>query len=138
MKDILEFRKIISRTVIELIFINGLEDNEKEYMKKIIDSMKSSSGEQLVLLDQEFHVALIRATHNQLFITVMEAIAQVYHESISKVLESADMETTTRFLEIHNKIYESIVEKDKDECIKYINEHYDFAERQLKYCGSMI
>ena len=38
----------------------------------------------------------------------------------------------------HNKIYESIVEKDKDECIKYINEHYDFAERQLKYCGSMI
>ena len=138
MKDILECRKIISRTVIELIFINGLEDNEKEYMKKIIDIMKPSSGEQLVLLDQEFHVALIRATHNQLFITVMEAIAQVYHESISKVLESADMETTTRFLEIHNKIYESIVEKDKDECIKYINEHYDFAERQLKNCGSMI
>ena len=26
----------------------------------------------------------------------------------------------------------------QDECIKYINEHYDFAERQLKYCGSMI
>ena len=93
--------------------------------------MKPSSGEQLVLLDQEFHVALIRATHNQLFITVMEAIAQVYHESIAKVLESADMETTTRFLEIHNKIYESIVEKDKDECIKYINEHYDFAESKL-------
>ena len=39
MKDILEFRKIISRTVIELIFINGLEDNEKEYIKKTIDNL---------------------------------------------------------------------------------------------------
>ena len=131
MKDILDFRRTMSRAVIEHIFMNGFDDDDKECVKKIIDNMESASGEQFLLLDQEFHVALIHATHNHLFITVMEAIAQVYHESMSRVIESADMETTKRFLEIHSKIYECIIKKDKDECLKYINEHYDFAESKL-------
>ena len=131
MKDILDFRRTMSRAVIEHVFMNGFDDDDKECVKKIIDNMESASGEQFLLLDQEFHVALIHATHNHLFITVMEAIAQVYHESMSRVIESADMETTKRFLEIHSKIYECIIKKDKDECLKYINEHYDLAESKL-------
>ena len=131
MKDILDFRRTMSRAVIENIFTNGFDDDDKECVKKIIDNMESASGEQFLLLDQEFHVALIHATHNHLFITVMEAIAQVYQDSMSRVIESADMETTKRFLEIHSKIYECIIKKDKDECLKYINEHYDFAESKL-------
>lgn len=131
MKDILDFRRTMSRAVIEHVFMNGFDDDDKECVKKIIDNMESASGEQFLLLDQEFHVALIHATHNHLFITVMEAIAQVYQDSMSRVIESADMETTKRFLEIHSKIYECIIKKDKDECLKYINEHYDFAESKL-------
>ena len=61
----------------------------------------------------------------------MEAIAEVYHESMSKVIEESDEETTMKFLMIHRKICNSIVEKDEEACLKYIREHYDLAESKL-------
>lgn len=131
MKDILEFRRVMSRSVIELILKKGFADEDKVYMEKIIDEMKYASGKELVMLDQEFHTTLIRATKNPLFIIVMEAIAEVYHESVSKVIEESDEETTTKFLMLHRKICDSIVEKDEEACLKYLKEHYDLAESKL-------
>ncbi len=131
MKDILEFRREMARSVVELIFKNGFADAEKENLEKILDEMISASGKELVMLDQEFHITLIRATKNPLFVIVMEAIAEVYHESMSKVIEESDEETTMKFLMIHRKICNSIVEKDEEACLKYIREHYDLAESKL-------
>lgn len=131
MKDILEFRRVMARSVIELIFNSGFDDEDKEYMKKILDEMKSETGKKLVMLDQEFHITLIRATKNPLFIIVMQAIAEVYHESMSKVIGDADEETTMQFFMLHEKIYTSILEKDKEACLKYMNAHYDLAESKL-------
>ena len=131
MKDILEFRREMARSVVELIYKNGFADAEKENLEKILDEMISASGKELVMLDQEFHITLIRATKNPLFVIVMEAIAEVYHESMSKVIEESDEETTMKFLMIHRKICNSIVEKDEEACLKYIREHYDLAESKL-------
>lgn len=131
MKDILEFRREMARSVVELIFKNGFADAEKEHLEKILDEMISASGKELVMLDQEFHITLIRATKNPLFVIVMEAIAEVYHESMSKVIEESDEETTMKFLMLHRKIYNSIVERDEEACLKYIREHYDLAESKL-------
>lgn len=131
LKDILEFRRVMERSVTELLFKNGLADEDKEQLEKVIEKMKSASGKKLVMLDQEFHITLIRATKNPLFIIVMEAIAEVYHESVSKVMGESDEETTMEFLMFHKKIYKSIVEKDEEACLKYIKDHYDLAESKL-------
>ncbi|MDD6811480.1 MAG: GntR family transcriptional regulator [Lachnospiraceae bacterium] len=131
MKDILEFRRVMARAVIELIFKNGFDDEDKEHLEKIIGKMKSASGEKLVMLDQEFHITLIRATRNPLFIIVMEAIAEVYHESMSKVIGESDEETTRKLIELHSKICNSIVEKDEEACLKYMKDHYDLVESKL-------
>lgn len=131
MKDMMEFRRVMARSVLALIFKNGVADEDKKHLKKIIDEMESASGKKLVMLDQEFHITLIRATRNPLFIIVMESIAEVYHESVSKVIGEADEETTMTFLILHRKIYNSIVEKDEEACLKYMNEHYDLAESKL-------
>ena len=32
---------------------------------------------------------------------------------------------------LHSKIYNSIVEKDEEACLKYVKEHYDLAESKL-------
>lgn len=132
MKDILEFRRVMARSVIELIFEKGLDDQYKEHLEKILDDMKSASGEKFVMLDQEFHITLIRATKNPLFIIVMEAIADVYHESMSKVIDASDEETTMKFGVLHRKICNSIVEQDKEACLKYVKEHYDLAGNKLQ------
>lgn len=131
MKDIIEFRRVIAKSVIELIFKNGIADEDKEYLKKIVDEMESASGKNLVMLDQEFHITLIRATKNSLFIIVMEAIAEVYHESMSKVIEESDEETEKKFLMIHRKICNSIIEKDEEACLRYMKEHYNLSESKL-------
>lgn len=131
MKDILEFRRVMSRSVIELIFRNGFDDEDRQHMEKILDEMKSASGRELVILDQEFHVTLIRATKNPLFVIVMEAIAEVYHESMSKVIGESDEETAMKFLNLHRKICDSMVDRDEEACLKYMDEHFDLAESRL-------
>ena len=131
MKDILEFRRVMARSVIEFIFKNGIADEDKERLKKIVDEMESASGKKLVILDQKFHITLIRATKNPLFITVMEAIAEIYHEFISKIIEESDEETKMKFIMLHSKICNSIIEKDEEACLKYMKEHYDLSESML-------
>lgn len=131
MKDILEFRRVMSRSVIELIFRNGFDDEDRQHMEKILDEMKFASGRELVILDQEFHVTLIRATKNPLFVIVMEAIAEVYHESMSKVIGESDEETAMKFLNLHRKICDSMVDRDEEACLKYMDEHFDLAESRL-------
>ena len=131
MKDIMEYRRVMAKSVIELIFQNGFADEYKEHLERIVDEMNSASEKKLVMLDQEFHITLIRATNNSLFITVMEAVAEVYHESMSKVIEESDEETTREFFILHKNICNSLVEKDKEACLKYIQKHYDLAESKL-------
>ena len=131
MKDIMEYRRVMAKSVIELIFQNGFADEDKEHLEQIIDEMQSASGNKLVMLDQEFHITLIRATNNPLFITVMEAVAEVYHESMSKVIEESDEERTREFFILHKNICNSLVEKDKEACLKYVQKHYDLAESKL-------
>ena len=131
MKDIMEYRRVMAKSVIELIFQNGFADEYKEHLERIVDEMNSASEKKLVMLDQEFHITLIRATKNPLFIIVMEAIAEVCHESMSKVIEESDKETEKKFLMIHRKICNSIIEKDEEACLKYMKEHYNLSESKL-------
>ena len=118
-------------TVVEFVFRHGLSNEEKNHLEEILAEMENVSGEKFVILDHEFHLTLIRATKNQLFITVMEAISEVYQQSVSKVIEETDRETMTKFLLIHRNIFNSIVEKKEDACLAYIKEHYDLAESRL-------
>ena len=131
MKDILEFRRALAKSVVTLVFKNGFPDEEKEHLKKNVEKMESASGEELVMLDQEFHMTLIRATKNPLFIIVMEATVEVYHESVSKVIEESDEVTIKKLVLLHRKICDSIVEKDEEACFKYMNDHYNLSESNL-------
>lgn len=131
MTDILAFRRVMARPVMELVFQNGLADEDKEHLEQIIDEMQSASENKFVMLDEEFHITLIRSTKNPLFVMMMEAIADVYHESVSKSIGGSDEDTKKKLLVLHRKIFNSIVEKDEEACLKYLNEHYDFAESRL-------
>ena len=131
MKDILEFRRVMAGTVVEFVFRHGLSNEEKDHLEEILAEMETASGKQFVMLDQKFHITLIQATKNQLFITVMEAISEVYQQSVSNVIEESDKEKMMKFFLIHRNIFNSIVEENEDACLKYIKEHYDLAESRL-------
>lgn len=130
-KDIIEFRRVLANAVIELVFKYGLTDEENTHMQELLLGMESAADEELVLLDKEYHLTLIRATKNPLFVTVIEAIAEVYNETISPVLLGSDDETKQCFLSLHQSIYRSITENDRPACLQYLKEHYDLAESKL-------
>ena len=49
MKDIMEYRRVMAKSVIELIFQNGFADEYKEHLERIVDEMNSASEKKLVM-----------------------------------------------------------------------------------------
>jgi GntR family transcriptional repressor for pyruvate dehydrogenase complex len=131
MKDIMEFRRVLAEAVLELVFRYGLTGEEKTILSDILLDMEDAPEDELVRLDQAFHITLIRATKNPLFITIIEAIAEIYNESMSRVLTDSDDALKKEFLGLHQNIYRCITAGDKESCRKYLKEHYDLAERNL-------
>jgi GntR family transcriptional repressor for pyruvate dehydrogenase complex len=130
-RDIMECRRVLAKAVIDLIFNCGLTPDEKAHLEDILNGMEHASEEELILLDQEYHITLIRATKNPLFITVIQAIAEICNETMSKVLTNSTQETKDKFLFLHRNIYSSIVQNEKETCLQHLSTHYDLAESYL-------
>jgi GntR family transcriptional repressor for pyruvate dehydrogenase complex len=131
LRDIIECRRVLAKAVIDLIFQGGLTPAEKSHLERILSDMETASEEELILLDQEYHLALIRATKNPLFITMIEAVSEICNETMSKVLTDSTQETKDKFLFLHRNIYSSIVQNEKETCLKHLSTHYDLAESYL-------
>jgi GntR family transcriptional repressor for pyruvate dehydrogenase complex len=131
LRDIIECRRVLAKAVIDLIFQGGLTPAEKSHLERILSDMETASEEELILLDQEYHLALIRATKNPLFITMIEAVSEICNETMSKVLTDSTQETKDKFLFLHRNIYSSIVENEKENCLEHLSAHYDLAESYL-------
>jgi GntR family transcriptional repressor for pyruvate dehydrogenase complex len=131
LRDIIECRRVLAKAVIDLIFQGGLTPAEKSHLERILSDMETASEEELILLDQEYHLALIRATKNPLFITMIEAVSEICNETMSKVLTDSTQETKEKFLRLHQNIYTSIVENEKENCLEHLSAHYDLAESYL-------
>jgi GntR family transcriptional repressor for pyruvate dehydrogenase complex len=130
-RDIMECRRVLAKAVIDLIFKCGLTSEEKAHLEEILTGMENASEEELIHLDQEYHITLIRATKNPLFITVIEAVAEICNETMAKVLTDSTQETKDQFLGLHQNIYSCIVQKNKETCLQHLSAHYDLAESYL-------
>lgn len=124
-QEVLEFRKEIAKSVCRFVVEHGLTEDEKEHIQNILEAMKHAKIEELVRLDQEFHVTLIKAAKNSLFIMVMEPISEIYLELVSEVIENSDEIIREKLLKLHTNIYQSILKKDEEACLKYMTEHYE-------------
>lgn len=129
-KDIIEFRRIMAVSVCQML-IKDNSLNEEENIKNILEEMRGADAEKLSMLDYSFHVALIKSTNNSLFMTVMEAVAGVYQDMISELNHMLDEQAKQEFINIHNIIFKSIVDKDEETCLMYINKHYDLTEEKM-------
>ena len=128
-KDVLEFRRVISQAVCKVLLVENNIDEET--ISDILDKMHNADTKELATLDYLFHIKLINATKNSLFITIMEAIAGVYLSTIVMINQKMNDDDRKEFIEIHSKIYESIINKDEEKCMYYLKQHYDLTENKL-------
>ena len=129
--NILEFRRILEISVCSVVAEKGLSEEQKAHLKEILSEMKGPEKENRLYLDKEFHDSLIRATENSIFITIMDAITDVYLEEMREVIEKADDGVTQQFLKIHEEIYQGVVEMDSSKALTHIEEHFKLVEKMM-------
>ena len=96
--------------------------------------MKNVYGKELADVDKQFHDALIVATGNNLWITIMEAVTEIYGEWIDYVIEYIYTPDREKLMLCHENIYNNLLAGEKKQMLAAIDEHYDMIERLLG-CG---
>ena len=100
-----------------------LEDN--------LARMEQADGSELVSVDKEFHELLIRATENELFSMIMEAVMIVYREWIDLVLRRVNTKEKANLLNYHKQIYNSVLERDEAAMKAAVDGHYHLISQML-------
>lgn len=131
-QDVCSFRRIMEKSVCMLLVDKELSLQQVIHFEEIFDKMKNSVEDAMPELDKAFHASLILATDNTLFITIMEAITEVYREWIDAALKKADIDQKHKLAEYHRGIFQNIVNKNKDEMLYFIDKHYDMIDEMLR------
>ncbi|MHC1721947.1 MAG: FadR/GntR family transcriptional regulator [Aminipila sp.] len=113
-----------------VLAMHNMTEEMKERLKELYQGMKTSQGNEEIFNDKEFHYLLIRASGNKLIISIMEAIEEIYEESIGHILKNCSKETKNKLMLCHKKMLECIINKDEINGRIALNEHYDIIEKQ--------
>lgn len=130
-QDVCEFRRIMEKSVCSVLINKGFSRQQEEHFRELLNEMKIAQGKRLVEIDKAFHDSLILATENTLFITVMEAVTEVYREWIDIVLKKADKENKQKLFQCHSDIFDSMLNKDTEMVINAVDRHYNLIEEML-------
>lgn len=130
-QEICQFRRAMEKSVCSTLLANGLTSKQSDSLKVLIEKMRHTSGDKLVESDKAFHEELIADTGNNLWITLMEAVVDVYREWIDYVIKHADETNKKVLLKTHENIYKSLLKKDETTLNIAIDDHYNIIEKLL-------
>lgn len=130
-REVCEFRRMMEKSVCNAVIHTGLTKEQQERLESMVNQMSMVTGENLVDTDKAFHEGLIADTGNNLWITLMEAVVEVYREWIDYVIKHADGIKKKKLLKTHEMIYDSLIKKDIETLNAAIDEHYDIIEELL-------
>ena len=133
-EEICEFRRVMEKAVCNMLIDNNIETPLKENISNLLAKMKNVYGKELADVDKQFHDALIVATGNNLWITIMEAVTEIYGEWIDYVIEYIYTPDREKLMLCHENIYNNLLAGEKKQMLASIDEHYDMIERLL-VCG---
>ena len=119
--DIIEFRELIEYKSIELA-VERAEEKDIKDIESALERMLSNKNdyEKYSIADYEFHYAIVRASKNKIFITVMENIRdifQYYLHELNRVFGINEKSTQG-----HIKLLEAIKNKDANTAKEIIEE----------------
>lgn len=130
-REVCEFRRMMEKSVCNAVIHTGLMKEQQERLESMVNRMMTETGDALVDIDKAFHEELIADTGNNLWITLMGAVVEVYREWIDYVIKHADGIMKKKLLKTHEMIYDSLIKKDIETLNAAIDEHYDIIEELL-------
>lgn len=133
-KELYQVRKILEVGTAGLAAVNHQEEDLLEIEKALIEMKDTKGNEELAeKADLRFHLAIAKATHNQMLIYLMGSVSEIMAETIRetrRVLLYSEGRADKLFTE-HQLIYEAIKLGQSDQADKYMYDHLAAVERQL-------
>lgn len=131
--EICSFRRSLDKAVCLTLLDENVNSKIIEKIEAQYNKAKNSEIiDVLIENDRIFHYSLIKATGNQLWISIAEAIMKVYRSWIDNVLKNASEQTIATLSDAHKQIIESLKNNDRIECEKWIDRHYDIVDNEMK------
>ena len=117
---ITELRRALEFTSVELMCQNGTEE-DFDRLKRALDAMADSGSdtEKYVKADYDFHMAIIKGSHNPLFVSVFRGCSNEFMKYFTEMAEVSDG-NFERAVYNHTRIYEALLTRQGEEVKKII------------------
>lgn len=132
--DIYELREVLELSTI-MVSAKRISEEELEKLKELIDKFKSSEIEaNNVMIDKEFHYTIVKAANNPLITNLLNVVSQLIDKFITdsrkNILESS--ENKEKLLELHERIYLALEERDDYKAYTALKEHFELIKRYIR------
>ncbi|WP_024615802.1 FadR/GntR family transcriptional regulator [Clostridium sp. Ade.TY] len=132
--DIYELREVLELSTI-MLSAKRISKEDLEKLKNLIKMFKESDIESNnVIIDKEFHYTIVRAANNQLITNLLNVVSQLMDKFITdlrkNILESN--ENKEKLLELHEKIYFALEEKDDYKAYTALKDHFKLIKEYIK------
>lgn len=128
--ELFELRKILELAAIDQIVQHASDDDFKQ-LESLADGMKQTRGDtsQVQQADVEFHLALIKATHNELFAQMTELAVQYFAQTPHHHMNEEEIHKATTE---HAQIVAALRQRDSAEAKRVLQNHLDFSKKYVK------
>lgn len=130
-KDICAFRKYMEKASCEAILDREKPEGWYGELEGIL-CRETESLQEEIDRDRDFHYGLIHETKNSFWITLMDAVAEVYRQWIDQCLRKADDSLRKKLASAHRGILEGLKRRDLQSCNAAIEYHYDLIDAAME------
>lgn len=119
--DMMIFRQTVEFKCVELAVTHATDDDIRQ-LEQALNNMLINKGDykKYSEADYEFHLAIVRASHNSVFYNVMNSIKDIYYYYLEELNRALGI--TLESVEAHIKVYMSIKNRDATTAVEVLNE----------------
>jgi GntR family transcriptional repressor for pyruvate dehydrogenase complex len=123
-----------------MLAIDNITEEEIDHLMKITTQLEHETEEINVILDKQLHYNIAKASHNTLFISILQALSELVDQFIvdmrRDILSSEDSRVILN--EAHDEMMRSLITKDKLLAFQAISKHFDIVDKKLNENGLLL
>jgi GntR family transcriptional regulator, transcriptional repressor for pyruvate dehydrogenase complex len=129
LENLVELRRLIEVEIAGLASIHATKEEIRKLRQNVTDMQSIADGnvKTFVKLDLEFHSLLARATHNELFVLLFDAISSALVGTWEKIHQ--DFEERKRGVSYHKRILAAIEQSNPDEARRAVRQNIESFKR---------
>lgn len=133
--ELMEARKSLELSNVELAASKRTDENLKKF-QEILHQMEFNliNEDESEKADMLFHRTLAEATQNSIMVRLLDTIAEQMEKAMREIrrMGFSNPSTANRLLKEHKKIYQAIVKQDIEKAHKYMKDHLEHFEDELR------